>query len=81
MGPVIYNADSDVLYVRLRDAPATVTEFLDELRALDYSADHAVVGIEFIGASAGVHLGDVPFATTVQELIRDSGHKIPILAF
>lgn len=37
------------------------------------------MGIEFIGASDGVALADVPFAQQVENLIGRSGHSFKLL--
>lgn len=76
-----YDSEADILYVELRDGEASTTQkFLDDLRILDYSADGAMVGVEFISASAGIDLTDVPFAASVEALISDSGHSFKIFA-
>ena len=75
-----YDPDGDTLYVRLRDGGTVARQtFLDDSRIIDHSDDGAVVGIEFIGASAGVDLGDVPFAQQVEDLIGNSGHSFKLL--
>ena len=76
-----YDLEADILYVQLRDNATPQTQkFLDDLRILDCSADGAVVGVEFISASAGIDLTDVPFARSVEELIGESGHSFKIFA-
>ena len=81
MPEATYDHEGDILYVRLRDGESPASQvFLDDLRILDYSADGGVVGVEFIGASAGVDLSDVPFAQRVEQLIGESGHSFPIFA-
>lgn len=75
-----YDEEADCLYVRLRDGEIARTHALDDLRLIDYSDDHAVLGVEFISASGGIDLTDVPFARTVEKLIYDYGLSIPILA-
>ncbi len=77
---VTYDEDADVLYVRLNDSAVASTQSLDDLRLIDVSAEGVVVGIEFIDASAGIDLRDVPFRHRVEQLIGDSGYKIRILA-
>lgn len=79
-GPVVYDADADALYVTLLDTPVHRSASLDDLRIIDYSADGAVIGIEFINASAGVDLSDLPFARKVETLIGESGLPFKILA-
>ena len=80
MPAATYDADADILYVRLLDdeTPARQT-FLDDVRIIDHSEGGAVVGIEFIGASEGVVLEDVPFAQQVEDLVGRSGHSFRIL--
>ena len=53
---------------------------LDDLRMVDRAADGMVLGIEFVRASAGIDLRDIPFASTVTRAIGDSGRPIPIYA-
>ena len=81
MPEATYDHEGDILYVRLQDGePPARQVFLDDLRILDYSADGGVVGAEFIGASAGIDLRDVPFAQRMEQLIDESGHSFPIFA-
>lgn len=80
MPEATYDHEGDSLYVRLRDGESATQAFLDDLRILDYSADGGVIGVEFIGASSGVDLSDVPFARRVEQLIGQSGHSFPIFA-
>jgi uncharacterized protein YuzE len=77
---VTYDSDADVLYVRLSDAAVSATKTLDDLRLIDVASDGVVIGIEFIAASGGVDLCDVPFRPRVEKLIGDSGYGIKILA-
>jgi len=78
---VEYDADADVLYVRLvPDATVARSHSLDDTRLIDYSEDGAVVGVEFIDASGGVELQDVPFARKVEQLIGDAGLGLRIFA-
>lgn len=81
MPDATYDPEADALYVRLRDDEQPETqEFLDDLRILDYSAGGAVVGVEFIAASAGIDLSGVPFVPRVEELIAESGHSSGIVS-
>jgi len=77
---VTYDQDADILYVRLSDGQVASTRTLDDLRLIDVSADGEVIGIEFIDASGGIDLRDLPFRQRVEQLIGDSGYKIRILA-
>lgn len=78
---VEYDPEADVLYVRLTTGVKVArTHSLDDMRLIDYSADGGVVGVEFIDASEGVDLSDVPFAHKVEALIGESGLGLPIFA-
>jgi len=78
--PVTYDPEADAVYVRLIDSPVDQTRPLDDLRLIDYSADGAVVGVEFLEASEGIDLSDVPHSHKIDELIKDSGLHLRILA-
>jgi uncharacterized protein YuzE len=78
--PVTYDPDSDALYVQLLDESVERTHALDDLRLIDYSADGGVVGVEFLEASFGVDLRDLPFAQTIDQLIKESGRQFKIFA-
>lgn len=80
MEHVTYDSEADVLYVRLHDGDSVKQVFLDDSRIIDRSADGIVLGIEFLGASDGVDLSDVPFAPTVQQLIEESGLGLKVFA-
>ncbi len=79
---VTYDEDADVLYVGLVEGDPSVarTATLDDLRMIDYSSDGGVLGIEFVDATAGIDLRDIPFRETVERLIGESGLSIKILA-
>ncbi len=80
MPKATYDQEAGILYVRLLDDESVTRQtFLDDLRVIDHSAEGAVVGVEFIDASDGVVLGDVPFAKQVEDLIGHSGHSFKIL--
>ncbi len=80
MPEATYDSEADILYVRLRDSETVARQtFLDDVRIIDHSEEGTVVGIEFIDASDGVILGDVPFAKQVEDLIGRSGHSFKIL--
>ena len=82
MGSVRYDQEADCLYVLLKDEDEDVasTRPIDDLRLLDLDKNGGIIGVEFIDASAGVDLRAVPFAPTVEQLIRDSGHQFKIFA-
>jgi uncharacterized protein YuzE len=77
---VTFDPDADALYVCLVDGQVHETHPMGDLRLVDYAKDGTVLGIEFISASQGVDLADVPFAPTVAAAIGDSGYPIPIFA-
>jgi uncharacterized protein YuzE len=75
-----FSPTADAIYVYLNDQPVAYTKELDDYRLIDYSADGAVVGIEFLGVSGGIDLSDIPFEKTVEQLIGDLGLDIKIFA-
>ena len=75
-----YDPHTDTLYVRLAgNAKATRHRFLDDHRIIHYGKDDAIVEFEFVGASNGILLQDLPFAEQVEELIGHSGHSFKLL--
>lgn len=64
-----YDESADALYVYLSDAEVATTEQLDDLRMIDRDAHGAVVGVEFIDASDGVDLRDVPASGLIEALL------------
>ena len=80
-GYIEFDQEADVLYVCLTPG-ATIdkTVSLDDLRLIDYSNDGAVVALEFLDASEGIDLSDVPFAHRAEQLIRESGLDLPVFA-
>ena len=78
--PITYDPEVDVLYVQLADGKVSRTVSLDDFRLIDYSKDGRVIGIEFIDASAGIDLSDIPFSETVEKLIGQSGRQFKIFA-
>jgi uncharacterized protein YuzE len=75
-----YNEEADAIYVWLTDAKTVRSAPLDDFRNLDFSADGAVVGVEFIDVSGGVDLEDIPHKQRVEQLIGDLGLGIKIFA-
>lgn len=80
MEPVTYDRDADVLYVRLNEGKSARQSRLGDLRIIDMSEEGTVLGIEFVCASGGVDLRDIPFAQRVQQLIHDSGLPMKLFA-
>ncbi len=78
---VEYDAEADVLYLRITPGETVArTVPLDDLRLIDYSADGAVVGLEFIDASEGIDLRDLPFARKAEQLLGDAGLNLTVYA-
>ena len=75
-----YDPDADALYVHLIDAEVARSTSLDDLRIIDHSADHRVIGVEFLGVSGGVDLEDIPHRPKVEGLIGELGLGIKIFA-
>lgn len=80
MPGVTYDREADVLYVALADGQSARQSFVDDCRILDYSAEGSVLGVEFVCASEGVDLHDLPFARSIEHLIGESGHQFRIFA-
>jgi uncharacterized protein YuzE len=57
---ISYSEDSDAVYIQLSDQSIKHTRVIDDLRFIDYDAEWRVVGVEFLGASAGLDLRDLP---------------------
>jgi len=79
-----FSPEADAVYVYLGDEAVASTEQLDDHRMVDYSADGKVVGVEFLGVSAGVDLSDIPCRESVEkaveELLKSKGLSIRIVA-
>ncbi len=70
---VTYDPDADALYVRLRHVgPGGIrgARELDESRHVDYDYEDAPVGVEFLNASDGVDLEDVPMAAEIRVILE-----------
>ncbi len=77
---VSYDPEADALYVQLAEGTPHKTRALGDLRLMDLAEDGTVLGVEFISASAGVDLSDVPFAPSLEKAIGDSGLNIRVFA-
>ena len=66
-----YSKSADALYVYLSEGDVARTRIPDDRRIIDLAADGRVLGIEFVDASAGVDLKDIPSKQQVEGLIRD----------
>lgn len=77
-GIVEYDPDEGVAYVRLSEAEISWTKSVDDSRLVDYAADGAVVGIEFLDVVDGIDLTGLPMRDRVEPLVRANG--IPVRA-
>lgn len=59
---ITYDAEADAVYIYLAaiDTLAALTKIVDDARIVDYDAKGAVVGVELLGASAGLDLRGLP---------------------
>ena len=57
---ISYSPESNAVYIQLTDAEVMHTKVIDDLRIVDYDADWNVVGVELLGASAGLDLRGLP---------------------
>lgn len=57
---ITYSDESDAVYIQLTDERVARTVFVDDMRFIDYDINGKVVGVEFLGASAGLDLRDLP---------------------
>ena len=78
--PVLYDDENDILYVTLSETKVVKTVALDDLRLVDYDAAGEPAGIEFIGASEGLDLSDVPSAALIQALLTKAGIDFAVVA-
>jgi uncharacterized protein YuzE len=65
---VTLNDVGDILYVRLRDGEVAKTRAFGDDRQVDFDADGAVIGAEFIGIEGKLDLRGLPDS----EQIRDA---------
>ncbi len=77
---VSFDDEADMLYVQLADGNVFETLPLGDLRMIDRSNDGTVIGIEFVSASDGVDLSNVPFASAIAAAIGDSGYPLRVYA-
>ena len=73
-----YDEEADAIYIRLSDKDYSYGEELDRERRVDYAADGAPIGVEFLCVSTGVDLRDLPEQKTIAELLAQ--HRVKVLA-
>jgi uncharacterized protein YuzE len=57
---ISYSPEANAVYIQLTDEEITRSYPVDDARIVDYDAAGHVVGVEFLGASAGIDLRDLP---------------------
>jgi uncharacterized protein YuzE len=68
---VVYDSEADAIAVHLRDPEGPVeTEFVDDVRYVDYDAAGNVVGIELLAVSHGYDLAGLPEAERIAKAIK-----------
>ncbi len=77
---VSFDQEADVLYVHLADGDVYETVSVGDLRMIDRSKDGTIIGVEFVSASQGIDLSDIPFAPTIAAAIGDSGYPVKVYA-
>ena len=60
-----YDPDADAAYVYILHEPVASTEEIDEDRIVDRAASRAVVGVEFLNVSHGIHVGGLPVSASL----------------
>jgi uncharacterized protein YuzE len=75
-----YDAENDVLYILFSKEAAERSQALDDMRIVDYDAAGKAVGVEFICASEGLNLDDVPFGDKLESHLTRAGLHFPIFA-
>ena len=60
VGQVLFDAAASSLYVRLSESAVHETREFGDFRMVDYAADGAVVGVEFLQIAGGIELGGLP---------------------
>ncbi len=75
-----YDQENDVLYIQFSDSEVEKTVAIDDLRLVDFDSSEQPVGIEFIGASDGLDISDVPFAGEIGGILARNGLDFPIFA-
>jgi uncharacterized protein YuzE len=74
---ISYSPESNAVYIQLTDVEVAHTRVIDDLRIVDYDADWQVVGVELLGASAGLDLRGLPEHDRLEQEARVL--KFPLL--
>jgi uncharacterized protein YuzE len=57
---ISYSPKGDIVYIQLSDRKVAHTKAIDDARIVDYDEEWSIVGVELIGASAGLDLRGLP---------------------
>ena len=71
---VRFDAAASSLYVRLSESAVHETREFDDFRMVDYAADGAVVGVEFLQIAGGIDLGGLPEHRRLRAVL--AGHEL-----
>lgn len=71
---VRFDAAANSLYVRLSESAVHETREFDDFRMVDYAADGAVVGVEFLQIAGGIDLGGLPEHRRLRAVL--AGHEL-----
>ena len=64
-----YFSDSDILYLKIGDGHHAGSKILDTYRIADYDENGELLGVEFLEASKGVDLDDLPQSERLKGLL------------
>ena len=65
-----YSERADAVYVQLAEVEVARTKQLDDRRMIDLAQDGTVVGVEFLDASTGIDLTDIPSPNRIHDAVR-----------
>ena len=68
------DVSAGALYVRLRESAVHETREFGDFRMVDYAADGAVVGVEFLQIAGGIDLGGLPEHRRLRAVL--TAHKV-----
>jgi len=71
-----YDREADAAYVDFSSRTSARQVQLDDSRIIDYSADGALVGVEFLSPSLGVELAGIPRGHEVAQALHRLGLEV-----
>lgn len=76
-----YDESVDAAYLAFSDAEWSRQERLDDARAVNYSADGSVIGVELLSPKrSGVLLDGLPYPQEIARVMRSVGFKVVEIA-